>query len=100
MNQINVKNQIVCADFDKREGWHVLNLKTFKPFSNEIQSYFAGYLEGFIYHQLIGFHYTNIYKTLFGNKELPEELKTFLKLQEEYVRNLARENTSKTGNTI
>lgn len=63
-------------------------MKTYESFSNEIQSYYAGYLEGYIYHELIGFHYTNIYKTLFHNKDLPEDLVFYMKKQEEFYRNL------------
>ena len=95
LNKNHGKTQIACAEFDKREGWHILNLKTFQPFSNEIQSFFAGYLEGFIYHELISFHYTNIFKSLFDNKELPDDLKTFMKQQEEFIRNLAEEKSGK-----
>lgn len=84
-------NIITCADFDKREGWHIMNIKTYLPFSNEIQSYFAGYIEGYIYHELIGYHHTNIYKTVFHDKELPNELNVFMKKQEEFVRRLINE---------
>lgn len=82
----NIK--IACAKFDFKEGWHILDIQTFQPFSNAIQSYYAGYLEGYIYHELIGYHYTNIYKTLFNNTELDEDLKSYLNKQEDYYRNL------------
>jgi len=71
----------------------MLNLKTYEDFSNEIQSYFAGYLEGYIYHELIGYHYTNIYKTIFHDKNVPEELEMFMQKQQEFVRNLIKEKT-------
>ena len=89
-NRTDNKIKIVCADYNKKEGWYLLDLKTFEPFTNEIQSYFAGYLEGYIYHELIGFHYKNIFMSNFQGKELPDDLKSFIGKQKEYVRNLIK----------
>jgi len=97
----NMKFNITCAEFNKKEGWHLLNLKTYEPFSNEIQSYYAGYLEGYIYHELIGFHYINIFKTIFHNKELPDNLKEFMRDQQSFVNRLVKEKTEGiVGNII
>lgn len=84
----NQFRNITCAEFKMNEGWHILNIKTYRPFSNEIQSYFAGYIEGYIYHQLIRYHYINIYESIFNGKDLNENLRLFLKKQDEFVRNL------------
>jgi hypothetical protein len=89
-NESNEIENIACAEFDLKEGWHLLDIKTYRPYSNEIQSYFAGYIEGYIYHELISFHHKNIYETIFNGEELNENLRLFLYKQEEYIRNLSK----------
>ena len=90
------KKKIACAEYGLEEGWNILNIKTYKDFSNEIQSYFAGYIEGYIYHELIDFHYKNIFETILNGKNIPENLQLYIKSQKKFLKKLA--NSTDIGN--
>ena len=84
------KDNIVCAEFDFKEGWHLLKINSCNntQFTNTNVSYGAGYLEGFIYQKEIDYAYSNINATIWGNLDLNVKVQNFIESQMQYVKTL------------
>ena len=82
-------NIIALGSYKEEEGWNIFNVTTNNKYSNEKQSFFAGYLEGYIYCDKINYHYTNIKDTLYnGQIILSDKAKDYIKTQREFITSL------------
>ena len=85
-------NIIALGSYKEEEGWNIFNVTTNNKYSNEKQSFFAGYLEGYIYCDKINYHYTNIKDTLYnGQIILSDKAKDYIKTQREFITSLCEE---------
>lgn len=85
-------SSIACSKTSINEGWHLFEAETYNPFPNDLRVYSAGYLEGYIYSQLINYHYTNTYLSIFNNKPLNEQTNKYVMDQFNYIEDLVQNN--------
>lgn len=77
---------VACAQTNYTEGWYIFNVTgNTEHFSNEIVSYYAGFLEGYLYSDIIDNHYTNIFKTLLGGQLYNNQTIEFMNQQLDYM---------------
>ena len=73
--------------------WANLELKTYNPFPDDIQSYMSGFLEGYITGDLIEMNYeNNIQGYCDGQKVFCHLLKEFVKNNTQFVENMIEKN--------
>eukprot|EP01130_Rhizamoeba_saxonica_P018914 TRINITY_DN9644_c0_g1_i1.p1 TRINITY_DN9644_c0_g1~~TRINITY_DN9644_c0_g1_i1.p1 ORF type:complete len:541 (-),score=112.21 TRINITY_DN9644_c0_g1_i1:31-1566(-) len=72
-------------DLDKN-GWGVLSVRTNPKFSNEMQMFAAGYLEGALTSNRIYENYENLYSEFFGKSGPSKELLNWLDTQDKWVK--------------
>jgi len=88
----NFKDLIVaCATYYDSEGWHILTVKSQENnHTNLIKAFSAGLLEGYIYHDLVDFHYTNIFSTIMNKTHFTNRTLEFVNDQYKYVEDLVK----------
>ena len=94
-------NIIALGAYTEEEGWSIFNVTTNNKYSNEKQSYFAGYLEGYIYCDKINYHFTNIKDTLYnGQIILSDKAKEYIKTQRDFIASLCEEGQDDYAETM
>jgi hypothetical protein len=92
---------LACATFYNSEGWHIFEVKTSHKYSNTLRSFSAGFIEGYIYHEYINFHYKNIISSIFKNIPLSDKTKEYMYNQFKYSSELkVRENFKSYKNNL
>jgi hypothetical protein len=94
---VNESSSICCADYDQKEGWHILTIETSRlnKYTNSMKMLSAGFIEGYIYHEYIDYHYENIFRTIFKNTPLKEETKDFMRSSLQYAKDLCNSFNNK-----
>ncbi|XP_054163965.1 putative phospholipase B-like 2 [Oppia nitens] len=68
-----------------KTGWANLELKTSNRFTDNVQSYMGGVVEGYITGQLIHYNYRNTYENICKNKKFCELLKKFVENNNQFI---------------
>ena len=87
------KNAVAIAKYKNSynvSGWAELSIQTNKNYSDTIQAFGAGYLEGYITSEKIYDHYLNLRKANWKNEDLPNNIKEFLTKQNDYIQSLVK----------
>lgn len=66
-------------------GWGQIRVETSERFSDEVQAKAAGFVEGFVEHERIYQHVSNIRAINFKGEPVPEGIKTYLAKQIEFI---------------
>jgi hypothetical protein len=103
-DKYDLDEAIAYAEFDKKlykNGWDFLRISsnslTKNKYDDQLIAYSAGYLEGYITYKKILMHYKNMKQYIFPvqvytNSSMPENVKQYLKENNEWIRNKTKEN--------
>ncbi|XP_054163966.1 putative phospholipase B-like 2 [Oppia nitens] len=80
---------IIYENNVNKTGWANLELQTYINYTDDIQSYLGGFLEGYITGQLIHYNYRNNFDGFCENSTFCELLKEFMKSNYEFVDSMA-----------
>ena len=91
----NKDDYITCARFGKEEGWHILTLETSQSekYDNKLKMLSAGFIEGYIYHEYIDYHYQNIFQTIFKKTPIKETTRIFVDGGLEFARESCKKDS-------
>lgn len=87
---------VACASYYESEGWHIFNVENTQDnsVSNKLLAFSAGILEGYVYHQMIDYHYTNIFSTIMNKDNFSNKTLEYVYNQYKYIEDRVDYNES------